>query len=209
MGQREVMIVVLLLERLTRIGARMFTHELRWSADARRLPVQAAVVAMGAVALAGCNAKNAYVPPPPPKVVVAQPLQKPVTLYFELTGNTQAINSVDLVARVQGYLEFDRLQGRRVRNQGNAAVRHRARPLPAATRPGECVARRQSRRRSSTTQAEYERQVDARPARFRQPVDFAAMEGQSGFGGGAGAERQGGDRTRQDQSRLHERARAL
>jgi membrane fusion protein, multidrug efflux system len=28
-----------------------------------------------------------------------------VTLYFELTGNTQAINSVDLVARVQGYLE--------------------------------------------------------------------------------------------------------
>ena len=28
-----------------------------------------------------------------------------MTLYFELTGNTQAINSVDLVARVQGYLE--------------------------------------------------------------------------------------------------------
>ena len=83
----------------------MFTHELRWSADARRLPVQAAVVAMGAVALAGCNTKNAYIAPPPPKVVVAQPIAKPVTLYLELTGNTQAFNSVDLVARVQGYLE--------------------------------------------------------------------------------------------------------
>ena len=84
----------------------MFTHELRWSADARRLPVQAAVVAMGAIALAGCNgSRNAYVPPPPPKVVVAQPIEKPVTLYLELTGNTQAFNSVDLVARVQGYLE--------------------------------------------------------------------------------------------------------
>ncbi len=60
------------------------------------------------VLLAGCNAsRNAYVAPPPAKVVVAQPLQKPVTLYFELTGNTQAFNSVDLVARVQGYLEFD------------------------------------------------------------------------------------------------------
>ena len=58
------------------------------------------------VLLVGCNSsRNAYVPPPPPKVVVAQPLQQPVTLYFELTGNTQAINSVDLVARVQGYLE--------------------------------------------------------------------------------------------------------
>ena len=83
----------------------MFIQQLRWSADARRLPVRAAVVAMSAVALAGCNANNAYIAPPPPKVVVARPLQKPVTLYFELTGNTQAINSVDLVARVQGYLE--------------------------------------------------------------------------------------------------------
>ncbi len=84
----------------------MFTQLLRSSADARRLPVQAAVVAMGAIALAGCNSsRNAYVPPPPPKVVVAQPIEKPVTLYLELTGNTQAFNSVDLVARVQGYLE--------------------------------------------------------------------------------------------------------
>ena len=129
----------------------MFTQQLRWSADAWRLPVQAAVVAMGAVALAGCNAKNAYIPPPPPKVVVAQPLQKPVTLYFELTGNTQAINSVDLVARVQGYLEsIDYKDGAFV-TKGDAAVRHRARHLPATTRPGECDARRQSRRRWSTT----------------------------------------------------------
>ncbi len=61
---------------------------------------------MCSVLLAGCNAsRNAYVPPPPPKVVVAQPLQKPVTLYIELTGNTAPVNSVDLVARVQGYLE--------------------------------------------------------------------------------------------------------
>src|SRR5579872_833248 len=58
-----------------------------------------------ALALAACNAKNAYVPPPPPKVVVAQPLQEPVTRYIELTGNTAPFNSVDLVARVQGYLE--------------------------------------------------------------------------------------------------------
>jgi len=84
----------------------MFKHQLRSPADARRLAVRAALVAMGAIALAGCNAsRNAYVAPPPPKVVVAQPVEKPVTLYLELTGNTQAINSVDLVARVQGYLE--------------------------------------------------------------------------------------------------------
>ena len=72
--------------------------------EVRVVPV-AAAAALTAL-LAGCNAaKNAYVPPPPPKVLVAHPIQQPVTLYFELTGNTQAINSVDLVARVQGYLE--------------------------------------------------------------------------------------------------------
>ena len=60
---------------------------------------------MGGGLLAGCNSSNVYVPPPPPKVVVAQPLQKPVTTYLELTGNTAPVNSVDLVARVQGYLE--------------------------------------------------------------------------------------------------------
>jgi multidrug efflux system membrane fusion protein len=63
-------------------------------------------VLVGAAALAACDDKsNTYVPPPPPSVRVAQPVQQPVTLYFELTGNTAALNSVDLVARVQGYLE--------------------------------------------------------------------------------------------------------
>jgi multidrug efflux pump subunit AcrA (membrane-fusion protein) len=69
-----------------------------------RLAVQAAIAAIGALALAGCNSKNAYVAPPPPKVQVAQPLERPVTEYLELTGNTQAFASVDLVARVQGFL---------------------------------------------------------------------------------------------------------
>lgn len=57
-------------------------------------------------ALSACDSgNNAYVPPPPPKVNVAQPLQQPVVEYFELTGNTDAINAVDIEARVQGFLE--------------------------------------------------------------------------------------------------------
>lgn len=56
--------------------------------------------------LSACDSgSNAYVPPPPPKVNVAQPLQQPVVEYFELTGNTDAINAVDIEARVQGFLE--------------------------------------------------------------------------------------------------------
>jgi multidrug efflux system membrane fusion protein len=58
-----------------------------------------------ALSLAACkDTRNTYAPPPPPRVDVAQPARKPVTAYFALTGNTAAINSVDLVARVQGFL---------------------------------------------------------------------------------------------------------
>ena len=81
-------------------------QQLPFSACSSGYPIQVVFVAVSALALAACNdSRNAYVPPPPPKVVVAQPVQQPVTLYLELTGNTQAFNSVDLVARVQGYLE--------------------------------------------------------------------------------------------------------
>jgi RND family efflux transporter MFP subunit len=52
-----------------------------------------------------CGEKSAYVPPPPPQVTVSQPQKRPVTEYLELTGNTQAINTVQLRARVEGYLE--------------------------------------------------------------------------------------------------------
>ena len=57
------------------------------------------------VLITDCGSRNTFVPPPPPKVVVAHPLQKPVTLYLELTGNTAPFRTANLVARVQGYLE--------------------------------------------------------------------------------------------------------
>jgi RND family efflux transporter MFP subunit len=75
--------------------------------DGRGFKVVIAVtlaVALLLTALA-CGEKNTYVPPPPPKVTVAQPLQKPVTDYLEFTGNAVAFNTVPLRARVEGFLE--------------------------------------------------------------------------------------------------------
>ncbi len=54
---------------------------------------------------AACYEKTGYVPPPPPKVTVSQPVKGRVTDYLEFTGNTQAVNTVQLRARVEGYLE--------------------------------------------------------------------------------------------------------
>lgn len=59
---------------------------------------------MFAVCVGACKEKTPR-PPPPPTVTVAQPVERTVTDYLELTGNTQAIYTVQLVARVAGYLE--------------------------------------------------------------------------------------------------------
>lgn len=76
-----------------------------WSPKSRSFPGLAVLAAIAALAPAGCGSKNTFVPPPPPKVVVAQPLQQPVTLYIYLTGNTAPYRTANLVARVQGFLE--------------------------------------------------------------------------------------------------------
>jgi RND family efflux transporter MFP subunit len=60
---------------------------------------------VAAAAIAACGQDNRYAAPPPPRVTVATPVEQPVSRYFESTGNTAAINRVDLVARVQGFVQ--------------------------------------------------------------------------------------------------------
>jgi RND family efflux transporter MFP subunit len=68
--------------------------------------------------VAACREQNVYAPPPPPEVTVSKPALQSVTDYVEFTGNTQAIKTVQLVARVQGYLEKVLFQdGERVKKE--------------------------------------------------------------------------------------------
>jgi RND family efflux transporter MFP subunit len=64
-----------------------------------------AVIVAAFVFTAGCEQKeNKFVPPPPPPVTVSRPVQQSVTDYLYLTGNTQAVDQVQLDARVEGFL---------------------------------------------------------------------------------------------------------
>jgi RND family efflux transporter MFP subunit len=63
------------------------------------------VLIIAALAVAACGDDNRYAAPPPPKVTVAVPVEQDVSRYFEATGNAAAINTVDLVARVQGFVQ--------------------------------------------------------------------------------------------------------
>ncbi len=66
--------------------------------------LRVALAAIASVALSACE-QNSFVPPPAPKVEVAVPVQRPITRFLDATGNTAPIKSVDLVARVQGFLQ--------------------------------------------------------------------------------------------------------
>jgi membrane fusion protein, multidrug efflux system len=57
-----------------------------------------------AVSLSACKPENKFVPPPPADVSVATPLQQEVAPFEVLTGNTVSFATVDLVARVEGFL---------------------------------------------------------------------------------------------------------
>lgn len=64
-------------------------------------------MATSALLLAGCGdgAKQQAAAPPPPTVTVANPVQKPVTDYDEYVGRFVALDSVEVRARVSGYLD--------------------------------------------------------------------------------------------------------
>jgi membrane fusion protein (multidrug efflux system) len=52
----------------------------------------------------GCGKTNQYVEPPPPEVTIATPVQQDVTRYLEITGTAQPVVSVEIRARVRGFL---------------------------------------------------------------------------------------------------------
>ena len=61
-------------------------------------------LAMAVVAI-GCGRAPERAKPAPPSVTVRHPVQEPVTDYIELTGTVTPSHTVDLVARITGYLQ--------------------------------------------------------------------------------------------------------
>ena len=71
----------------------------------RRVAPSAILSLLLALPLTACGEGNRYIAPPPPKVMVAHPEQKPVVRYLEATGNAASVNTADLVARVPGFVQ--------------------------------------------------------------------------------------------------------
>lgn len=71
-----------------------------------RVPVCAAVFALSAAALVGCNRKPPAAPQFPPAVVtVAKPVTRMVQGFYEYNGHLEPIETVEVKARVKGLLQ--------------------------------------------------------------------------------------------------------
>jgi RND family efflux transporter MFP subunit len=97
-------------------------------------PLGAVGVVIAALALAACDdgagdgQANAALPPP---VTVANPLVMPVTEWYEFTGRFEATESVEVRARVSGYLEEIRFEDGQMVEQGQVLFVIDRRPYQA------------------------------------------------------------------------------
>ena len=138
------------------------------------LPGQGAALALAAslLLMAACKKEeNTYVPPPPPPVGVSQPLNITVTPYIDYTGNTVAVNQVNLEARVEGFLtEIDYVDGDFV-NKGKTLFV--IEPPPYQAQLAEAQAKLKSlQSQRAYAQAQYQRQLDLAPKGFSTQSDL-------------------------------------
>jgi RND family efflux transporter MFP subunit len=119
----------------------------------------ATILLCAAFLLAGCKEeKNAYVPPPPPQVGVAKPLQQAVIPYLPATGTTVAFNQVNLEARIQGFLtSIDYVDGAAVK-QGDTLFVIEPAPYQAALQQAQATMQA-TQAQLAQAEAEYKRQA--------------------------------------------------
>ena len=137
-------------------------------------PVSLAALGALALVLSGCGQDNRYVAPPPTKVTVVVPLQQPVTRYLEATGNTAAVNTTNLVARVSGFLqEINYKDGDQVKEGATLFV---IEPEPYKLKLEQAQAAEAAAQATlKQTESEYERQTDlaSRQIASKQTLDNA------------------------------------
>lgn len=83
--------------------------------------------------LAGCGPSGGKAPPspPPPQVKIAQPLQRETQTWDEFPGRVEAVESVDVRARVDGYLEQVNFKAGDAVNKGDLLFQIDPRPFRA------------------------------------------------------------------------------
>jgi RND family efflux transporter MFP subunit len=107
-------------------------------------------VLLGAAAMLGCQSGPTVVTLPPPEVTVSQPVAREVGDYFVTTGQVAAVESVDVRARVSGYLFGVHFEDGTEVKQGDLLFEIDPRPYQATLEQAEAdLARWEAERRKA------------------------------------------------------------
>ncbi len=125
--------------------------------NGRRTCLLASGALTALLTLSACGDENHYVAPPPPRVTVAAPAKQAVTRYLELTGNTVAVNSADLVARVSGFVQDIQYQDGAIVKKGAPLFTIEPQPYDVKLKQAQ-AAEAGAQATLKQAQAEYDRQ---------------------------------------------------
>lgn len=135
-------------------------------------------VLTGVSLLAGCKPReSAFTPPPPPEVTVAKPIVATLPQTLEFTGNTRGIESVDVRARVRGFIAEKFIRGGEKVKAGDLLFRIDPKPFEATVGQAEAeVASNEARLRLTQITLDRKNQSAAGNAVSKLELDQAVAE---------------------------------
>ncbi|HEY8514748.1 MAG TPA: efflux RND transporter periplasmic adaptor subunit [Candidatus Binatia bacterium] len=95
------------------------------------LHVRCIVLLLAALATAGCFGEPEPYVPPPPEVTVAQPVEREISVDLEATGMVTGIETVEVRARVQGFIDGIHFRAGSIVNEGDLLFTIDPRPFRA------------------------------------------------------------------------------
>ena len=128
--------------------------------------------------LAGCDGKPAAsAAPSPPPVTVARPLQKTITEWDEYTGRFTAVATVEVRARVSGFIDSIHFKDGQIVKQGDLLFVIDPRPYKLAVEQATAdVERAKGKARDRDARRRARGAAGAQPDRDRTGIRYAAID---------------------------------
>jgi RND family efflux transporter MFP subunit len=134
-------------------------------------------IAIAAMGVAACNQSPEAKPgPKPPAVTVVAVAQRAVPVYGQYVGQTEAVKTVEVRARVEGYLERQAVRDGADLKAGDVLFVIDARPFEAALRQAEATVARDTAQLRQAEAAAVQREADVQQAQANVDRDLAQLE---------------------------------
>jgi len=143
----------------------------------RHLRVPAAFGGLLALLAQGCKSELPIVAAAPPVVTVSQPLDQEILSYDEYTGRLQAVESVEIRARVQGYIDKVNFEDGQIVQKGHVLFEIDPRPFQAELKAAQSqVAQWKAKQTRAESDVKRYRELLPKGAASEQDLDRATAD---------------------------------